>query len=156
MRELDSGNPGVVGGIDNGAYMVQYVYGTKTRAKLPKKGEKSMAKRADKFAVGDTAWLKGDPFRRPVKWVEYRVKERTKTGYVIQKPGEWMPGRAHGAEKVSTVKMNRDYRTTQEKEDSIWSDEHRYRISHKIQDDVDAATLRKVAELIGYKAEGAG
>lgn len=115
-----------------------------------------MAKRADKFAVGDTAWLKGDPFRRPVKWTEYRVIERTKTGYVVQRPGEWAPGRIHEKDRVSTVKMNRDYRTTQEKEDSVWSDEHRYRISHKIQHDTDAATLRRVAELIGYKAEGAG
>jgi len=111
------------------------------------------SKRVDKFKVGDTAWLKGDPFRRPVKWAEYRVIARTLTGYVIQKPGEWMPGRIHEPERVGTAKMNRGYRTTQEKEDSVWSDEHRYRISHKILHDTDAATLRKVAELIGYKAE---
>ena len=64
-----------------------------------------------------------------------------------------MPGQIHRLERISTVKMNRDYRTAQEKEDSVWSDEHRYRISHKILHDTDAATLRKVAELIGYKAE---
>ncbi len=117
-----------------------------------------MTKKLDKFKVGDTAWAKGDPYRRPVLWTEYRVLERTKTGYVIQRPGVSYVSSFAGnvfykPETVSAIKVNRgDYLTTQEKEDWVWAKEHRYKISDQVER-VDAALLRKVAEVIGYKPE---
>lgn len=118
------------------------------------------SKKGDKFAVGDTAWHLEDRYRRT--WVEYRVIERTKTGYVVQRPGvAWRSSVAgdqfYKPEKVSTVKMNRwAWMTAQGKEDWAWAEEHRSKIVREITygHEVSPTTLRKIAELIGYKAEG--
>ena len=119
-----------------------------------------MTKKLDKFKVGDTAWAKGDPYRRPVLWTEYRVLERTKTGYVIQRPGVSCVSSFAGnvfykPETASAIKVNRgDYLTAQEKEDWIWANDHRNRIVNLLTyGKVNATTLRKVAEVIGYKPE---
>ena len=106
------------------------------------------SKRVDKFKVGDTAWLPGDwRVRDRDKFFSHTVLERTKTGYVM------LATRAPSQpEHVSTVKANRDYFTTQAKEDWEWQRVNRRKIANKVEE-ADTATLRKIAELIGYKAE---
>ena len=116
-----------------------------------------MTKKLDKFKVGDTAWAVGDTYRPPITWYEYKVIERTKTGYVMQRVGvAWVSSTAgdqfYKPVTVSTIIANRDFRTTQGKEDWVWAKEHRYKISGQVER-VDAALLRKVAETIGYKPE---
>lgn len=106
-------------------------------------------KKPDKFQVGDSAWLMGDPYRRPMPWMEYKVLERTKTGYIMRLVVS-RSGRINWDIKVSTVKAKRSYLTTTEKEDQDWAGEHRYRIAKWVGLRIDDAMLRKVADLIGY------
>lgn len=108
-----------------------------------------MPKKSDKFQVGEALWLKGDPFRRPQRWTEYQVVERTPRGYVIRQTGARWDGRPYEVKTISTVRANRDYVSTQDKEDSEWSDVHKYRVLHEVQYG-PPAMLRQVARLIGY------
>lgn len=110
-------------------------------------------KGADGFKVGDTAWLPGDWWGHDRdKFYPHRVIERTKTGYVMR-PAGMQIGTLNQPESVSTIKANREYLTTREKEDFEWQRANRYKISREVEN-VDTALLRKVAELIGYEAGG--
>lgn len=103
-------------------------------------------KKPDKFQVGDTAWLPGDwRGHDRNRLVPYQVIERIKTGYVMQPLGTQI-GTLNLAERVSTVKANRDYYTTQAKEDWEWQRENRRKIVAKVEC-ADAATLRQIARL---------
>lgn len=110
-------------------------------------------KKPDKFQVGDTAWQFDQSRSYKGTWTEYRVIERTQTGYIMQRPGIWYLDRPHTLDKVSTTAANRRYYTTEAKSDYEWAGENRYKISAMIERHVAAATLRKVADLIGYKPE---
>ena len=108
-------------------------------------------RKPDKFKVGDTAWKFDQSRSYKGTWTEYRVSERTKTGYVMQRPGVWYLDRPHTLDKVSTAAANRAYYTTEAKADYEYAAENRYKISAIIERNVDSATLRKIADLIGYK-----
>lgn len=110
------------------------------------------SKRVDKFKVGDTAWLPGDwRGHDRDKFFPSQVLERTKTGYVMRPAGTAI-GTLNQPEHVSTILANRDYYTTEAKDDWEWQRANRRKIANKVEE-ADTATLRKIAELIGYKAE---
>ena len=111
-----------------------------------------MPKQSDKFQVGEFVWLKGDQFRRPQRWTEYAVVERTPRGYVIQQTGTQYNGRPYDTETISTVRANRDYVSAQVKIDTVWADLHRNRVLRDVQF-APPAMLREVARLIGYNED---
>jgi hypothetical protein len=53
---------------------------------------------------------------------------------------------------VGFAKAEKTYYTDEEKAEAIWEDSHRYRIVDQVKR-VDVRALRKIAELIGYKAD---
>lgn len=102
------------------------------------------------------------PARRP-QWVEWEIRGETARSWIaIRKDSKIKDEaglRAGGAKipKRATPEQARQLGfvlTAQAVEDDVWQHEHRYRVVTALEQ-ADVATLRKVAELIGYddKAE---
>ena len=109
-------------------------------------------KKPDKFQVGDTAWLPGNwRGHERDKFVPYQVTERTKTGYIMQPPGVQI-GTLNLAEKVSTIKANRDYLTAGEKDGRLWIEQNRWKVVREVERASDDM-IRKIARNIGYVPE---
>lgn len=97
------------------------------------------------------------PARRP-QWVEWEIRAETARSWIaIRKDSKITDEaglRAGGAKipKRATPEQARQLGfalTEQAVEDDVWLHEHRYRVVVAVEH-ADVATLRKVAELIGY------
>jgi len=115
---------------------------------------------SDELKIGDTVWFFD---------VNHRVHEKDKGGrpslvyreqwrprdVIGETSRSWLVGHKYDPTKLpKSGKWPAGWaRTTQQVEDDVWVCHHRYRIGNCVTSCYDAATLRKVAELIGYEAK---
>ena len=97
------------------------------------------------------------PARRP-QWVEWEIRGETSRSWIAVRKDSKITDAAdlgaYGAKipKKATAENARKMGfvlTAQDVEDDVWQHEHRYRVVTALEQ-ADVATLRKVAELIGY------
>jgi hypothetical protein len=113
---------------------------------------------ARKFAVGQRVWEFDENHRVYVEgqsgpvfseyFRPYKVVGIEGRSYRIgagSDPERW-------SSLVGFAKAERTYCSDEEKAEAIWEDSHRYRIIDQVRR-VDVKALRKIAELIGYKAD---
>jgi len=115
------------------------------------------------LGIGSTVWMR-DPNKRGTyreKWVEAEVRAETSRSWIVVRKG-W----ARNEEDVQRLGVKLPKKATAEDarrlglslsiqaiEEEAWLQEHRWRVARLVEN-ADVATLRKVAELVGYK-EGA-
>ena len=113
-----------------------------------------------KFKVGDTVWA-FDENRRvygkkgggPIyaeHWTEYRVREIEKKSYLISRV--YLSNIQTREVAIGFQKAEKEYSTTAEKNDDVYRKTTAHALSELVRR-ADAATLRQVAKLLGYKAK---
>lgn len=99
-----------------------------------------------KFGVGQRVWR-----RSKLRWSEYEEHEVTAmTGrsYLVAPVRR---GRIGHPQKISFQKAEQSFRTEAEYADDRYIDQHRHKIASLVTNMKDAATLRRVAAVVGYQ-----
>lgn len=107
--------------------------------------------------IGDTLYHHRNIRRSDEEWVEVKIDGETPVSWVLNK-GAW---NEHKVNKKTLCQSAADagqrgfggvqWYTAQGKADAEWMEKHRRRITSLVEASRDVATLKKVAELVGYK-----